>query len=73
MSAQAGQFRPGFGEASLGARDLPFDGAEVAADASIGGIADQPETIHAGFDIAQILANVVNQVDKNVFRGRKCR
>jgi hypothetical protein len=73
LSSQSGQFRGGIGEPALGARDLPFNGVEVAADASIGGITDQPETINAGFDIAQVLAKVMNQVDQDVFRGRKCR
>jgi hypothetical protein len=73
LSAQAVQFRRGFGEPPLGARDLPFDGVEVAAGASIGGIIDQPETINARFDVAQVLSKVVNQVDQDAFRGRNFR
>jgi len=68
LSAQAGQLRPGFGEPAFGARHLLLDSAEVAVGARLRGIAQHPEAVSAGFDIPQVLAKIVNQVDQDGFR-----
>jgi hypothetical protein len=73
LSAKAVQFRPGFGEPPFGIGDLLFNGAQVSGGTSVGGITDQPETVNAGLDVAQVLAKVMNQVDQDIFRRRKSR
>ena len=68
LSAQAVQLRAGPGEPVLGARHLPLDGAEVAVGARRCGLAQQTEAVGAGLDIAEMLAQIVDQVDEDGFR-----
>jgi hypothetical protein len=70
LSAQAVQGGRRIGESAFGVRYLLFDGTEVEAGARLRGIAAHPETIDAGFDIPQILPEIVNQIDKDGFRRR---
>ena len=71
MSAHAAQLGAGLGEAAFGARHLLLDGAEVDAGAGWSGIAQQTEAVGAGFDISEVLAKIVNQVDEDGFRRGK--
>ena len=68
LSAQAVQLRAGPGEPALGVRHLPLDGAEVAVGARRCGLAQQSEAVGAGLDIAEMLAQIVDQVDEDGFR-----
>jgi hypothetical protein len=49
---------------------LLLDRAEIALAASLRGIAQQPEAVDAGFDIAKVLAKIVNQIDEDRFYWR---
>jgi hypothetical protein len=49
---------------------LLLDGAKVAVAASMSGIALQFKAVDAGFDIAEVLAKIVNQIDEDGFRRR---
>jgi hypothetical protein len=68
LSAQAAHRGAGLGEPAFGARHLLLDGAEVAVGARLRGIAQHPEAVGAGFDIPEVLAKIVNQVDQDGFR-----
>jgi hypothetical protein len=51
-------------------RQLLLDGAKVAVASGLCGIALQFKAVNTGFDIAEVLAKIVNQIDKDRFRRR---
>jgi hypothetical protein len=70
LSTQAGQRGARIGKPAVGVRQLLLNGAKVAAAARVRGFALQFKTVDAGFDIAEVLAKIVNQIDEDGFRRR---
>jgi hypothetical protein len=70
LSTQTGYRGTGIREPALRVRQLLLDGAKVAAAARVRGFALQFKTVDAGFDIAEVLAKIVNQIDEDRFRRR---
>ena len=70
MSTQAGQCGAGIGKTAVRVRQLLLNGAKVTAAAHMSGFALQFKAVDAGFDIAEVLAKIVNQIDEDGFRRR---
>jgi hypothetical protein len=70
LSTQTGQCGTGIGETSIRVGQLLLDGAKVAVAARLSGIALQFKAVNTGFDIAEVLAKIVNQIDEDRFRRR---
>jgi hypothetical protein len=70
LSTQTGYRGSGIGEPAIRVRQLLLDGAKVAVAACVGGIALQFKAVDTGFDIAEVLAKIVNQIDEDRFRRR---
>jgi hypothetical protein len=70
LSTQTGYRGTGIREPALRVRQLLLDGAKVAVAAHVCGIALQFKAIDTGFDIAEVLAKIVNQIDEDRFRRR---
>ena len=70
LSTQAGQRGAGIGKPAIGMRQLLLNGTKVAAAAHVRGFALQFKAVDAGFDIAEVLAKIVNQIDEDRFRRR---
>ena len=70
MSTQAGQRGAGIGKPAVGVRQLLLNGTKIAAAARLRGFALQFKAVDAGFDITEILAKIVNQIDEDGFRRR---
>jgi len=70
LSTQAGQRGARIGKPAVGVRQLLLNGTKVAAAAHVRGLALQFKAVDAGFDIAEVLAKIVNQIDEDRFRRR---
>jgi hypothetical protein len=70
LSTQTGYRGSGIGEPAIRVRQLLLDGAKVAVASGLCGIALQFKAVNTGFDIAEVLAKIVNQIDKDRFRRR---
>jgi len=70
LSTQSVQRGAGIGKPAVGVRQLLLNGTKVAAAARVRGLALQFKAVDAGFDIAEILAKIVNQIDEDGFRRR---
>lgn len=71
MSSEEGEGDTGLGEPVFGRGHLLFDGAQVSVDARLRGIYQQIEAVGAGFNIPEVLAKIVYQIDEDGFRRRE--
>jgi hypothetical protein len=72
LRAQAAQRSRSFGEDSGGVAQLAFDDVELRVEARVIGRHHQIQEIHTGFNIAERLAQVVNQFGEQIFVSGNC-